>query len=64
MTLREQLFTRKPVSVLLAETEGEHGLRQVLGPVALTALGVGGIIGAGIFVLTGLAAQPVCRPGA
>ena len=29
----EQLFTRKPVHVLLAETEGEHGLKRVLGPV-------------------------------
>ena len=62
MTLREQLFARKPVHVLLAETEGDHGLRRVLGPVALTALGVGCIIGAGIFVLTGLAANQYAGP--
>jgi APA family basic amino acid/polyamine antiporter len=62
MTLREQMFTRKPVHVLLADTEGEHGLRRVLGPVALTALGVGCIIGAGIFVLTGLAANHYAGP--
>ncbi len=62
MTLREQLFARKPVHVLLAEVEGEHGLRRVLGPVALTALGVGCIIGAGIFVLTGLAANQYAGP--
>ena len=62
MTLREQMFTRKPVHVLLAEIEGEHGLRRVLGPVALTALGVGCIIGAGIFVLTGLAANQYAGP--
>jgi APA family basic amino acid/polyamine antiporter len=58
----EQMFTRKPVHVLLAETEGDHGLRRVLGPVALTALGVGCIIGAGIFVLTGLAANQYAGP--
>ena len=62
MTLREQLFATKPVHVLLAETEGDHGLRRVLGPVSLTALGVGAIIGAGIFVLTGLAANRYAGP--
>ena len=33
----------------------EHGLRRALGPLNLVALGIGVIIGAGIFVLTGLA---------
>src|SRR5262245_26695977 len=61
-SLREQLFARKSIEVLLAETEGEHGLRKVLGPVSLTALGVGCIIGAGIFVLTGLAANQFAGP--
>jgi APA family basic amino acid/polyamine antiporter len=63
MTLWRQMFTRKPVSVLLAEVEGDHGLRRVLGPVALTSLGIGCIIGAGIFVLTGLAANQFAGPG-
>ena len=58
------LFRTKSVEVLLAELAGEHQLRRVLGPVSLTALGVGAIIGAGIFVLTGLAAKRVCRAGA
>jgi len=62
MSMLEQLFTRKPVHVLLAETQGDHGLRKVLGPVQLTALGVGAIIGAGIFVLTGLAANQYAGP--
>lgn len=50
-----KLFTKKPIDVLLAQAseEGEHTLKRGLGPVSLTALGVGGIIGAGIFVLTG-----------
>src|SRR5262249_47431677 len=38
------------------EMEGGHRLRRALGPVALTALGIGAIIGTGIFVLIGKAA--------
>jgi basic amino acid/polyamine antiporter, APA family len=57
------LFRTKSVDVLLAELAGEHQLRRVLGPVSLTALGVGAIIGAGIFVLTGLAANQLAGPG-
>ena len=56
------LFRTKSVEVLLAELAGEHQLRRVLGPVSLTALGVGAIIGAGIFVLTGLAAKEYAGP--
>jgi len=63
MRQRSQLFAVKPVEVLLAEMEGENRLRRVLGPVSLTALGVGAIIGAGIFVLTGLAAHDKAGPG-
>jgi len=63
MTLRRQLFSVKSVDVLLADLAGEHRLRRVLGPVSLTALGVGAIIGAGIFVLTGLAARDHAGPG-
>jgi len=63
MVRRRQLFAVKSVDVLLAELAGEHRLRRVLGPVTLTALGVGCIIGAGIFVLTGLAANMYAGPG-
>ena len=53
------LFARKPMSMLLAEAKeaGEHSLKRTLGPFQLTALGVGAIIGAGIFVLSGLGAH-------
>src|SRR5512145_3069648 len=57
-----QLFARKPLSMLLDEVKGENRLRRVLGPVQLTALGVGAIIGAGIFVATGAAAHNVAGP--
>ena len=45
------LFVRKPIDVLLreAENEGGKGLKRVLGPFALISLGVGVIIGAGLF---------------
>ncbi|HVC91197.1 MAG TPA: amino acid permease [Acidobacteriaceae bacterium] len=48
----------KPMSALLSEahTEGQHELKRALGPVNLITLGIGAVIGAGIFVLTGQAA--------
>lgn len=53
------LFAKKPMSMLVAEAKesGEHSLKRTLGPVQLTALGVGAVIGAGIFVLSGLGAH-------
>jgi basic amino acid/polyamine antiporter, APA family len=51
------LFARKPAGLLLKEAEGEHALRRVLGPLQLTSLGIGAIIGAGIFVVIGLVAK-------
>ena len=57
-----RLFARKPLKLLLEEMAGEHRLRRVLGPVQLTSLGVGAIIGAGIFVATGKAAHEVAGP--
>jgi APA family basic amino acid/polyamine antiporter len=58
----KSLFARKPLHVLLDEVRGENRLRRVLGPVQLTSLGVGAIIGAGIFVATGAAAHNVAGP--
>src|SRR2546429_9831792 len=55
--MANQLFRTKPLSLLLAEEAGDHRLRRILGPVQLTALGVGAIIGTGIFILTGVAAH-------
>src|ERR1041384_7090928 len=57
-----QLFAKKSLQTLLDEMAGEHRLRRVLGPVTLTALGVGAVIGAGIFVATGEAAHNVAGP--
>src|SRR2546428_13306795 len=49
----KQLFAKKSLETLLAEAEGDNRLRRVLGPISLTSLGIGAIIGAGIFVMTG-----------
>jgi basic amino acid/polyamine antiporter, APA family len=56
------LFEKKPLSLLLEEMKGENRLRRVLGPVTLTSLGVGAIIGTGIFVLTGVGAHDKAGP--
>ena len=58
----EHLFETKPLKMLLDEMAGEHRLRRVLGPLHLTSLGVGAIIGTGIFVLTGIAAHDKTGP--
>jgi APA family basic amino acid/polyamine antiporter len=63
MSLRQQLFAVKSVALLKEEMASDNRLRRVLGPITLTALGVGAIIGAGIFVLTGLAANVYAGPG-
>ena len=60
--LPQGLMTRKPLADIIAEGEG-HALGKTLGPVSLTALGIGCIIGAGIFVLTGTAAARYAGPG-
>ena len=60
--MASQLFRTKPLSMLLDEMKGENRLRRILGPVQLTALGVGAIIGTGIFILTGVAAHDRTGP--
>jgi APA family basic amino acid/polyamine antiporter len=60
--MANQLFAKKSLEVLLEEMKGEHRLRRVLGPVTLTALGIGAVIGAGIFVATGEAAHDKAGP--
>jgi APA family basic amino acid/polyamine antiporter len=55
--LASQLFAKKSIDKLISDSERpEHRLKKTLGPWSLTALGIGAIIGSGIFVLTGTAA--------
>jgi APA family basic amino acid/polyamine antiporter len=53
------LFAKKPLNLLLEEARetGSHSLKRTLGVFQLTALGVGAVIGAGIFVMSGLGAH-------
>ena len=56
-TLANQLLARKSIDKLISDSENpEHRLKKTLGPWSLTALGIGAVIGSGIFVLTGTAA--------
>ena len=57
------LFARRRVADLQAEALTDQRLKRALGPVNLTSLGIGAIIGAGIFVLTGHAAAQYAGPG-
>jgi len=58
------LFATKPISRIIAEAEetGEHTLKKALSALDLTMLGIGAIIGTGIFVLTGQAAGKHAGP--
>jgi APA family basic amino acid/polyamine antiporter len=56
------IFRRKAIADLQSEAESASGLRRELGPLNLTLLGIGAIIGAGIFVLTGQAAATYAGP--
>ena len=55
------IFIRKPLDLLQAEAQesGKNTLRRVLGPIGLIAFGVGVIIGAGLFSITGTVAAQV-----
>jgi len=57
-----KLFRRKHAADLQAEAANDQSLKRALGAVNLTSLGIGGIIGAGIFVLTGHAAAQYAGP--
>jgi len=58
------LLATKPLNVIMQEAaeEHEHSLKRALGPINLITLGIGAIIGAGIFVLTGQAAAQSAGP--
>ena len=55
-SLRNQLFATKSIDKLISDSERpEHALKKTLGPVSLTALGIGAVIGSGIFTVIGTA---------
>ncbi|HKF51532.1 MAG TPA: amino acid permease [Candidatus Acidoferrales bacterium] len=62
--MASQLLAKKPLNAILAEASdsGEHSLKRTLGPINLVTLGIGAIIGTGIFVLTGPVAATAAGP--
>lgn len=62
--MKKGLFAKKSIGSLLKEaSDNKHGLKRALGPINLTAMGIGAIIGAGLFVLTGDVAANFTGPG-
>lgn len=61
--MKQGLFVKKSISSLLKEADSSRDLKRSLGPLNLTMMGVGAIIGAGIFVLAGPAAAKFAGPG-
>jgi basic amino acid/polyamine antiporter, APA family len=58
------LWRIKPVDLIMKQSEQhEQGLKRTLGPISITAMGIGAIVGTGIFVLTGVAAARYAGPG-
>jgi basic amino acid/polyamine antiporter, APA family len=64
MRIRELLWGRVPVEAIRgeADADAEAGLIRELGPISLTVIGIGAVIGSGIFVLTGTAAAQYAGP--
>jgi basic amino acid/polyamine antiporter, APA family len=60
---KSRLFLTKPLPQLFSESKDSGGLKRTLTPLNLTTLGIGAIIGAGIFVLSGQAAAQYAGPG-
>jgi len=56
------MFKTKPIGELLAHCSGEHALHRVISPFELVLLGIGAVVGTGIFVITGIAAAEYSGP--
>ncbi len=57
------LWRVKPIDLILKQSdEAEHGLKRTLTAFSITLLGIGAIVGTGIFVLTGVAAAKYAGP--
>ena len=62
MVIMRDIFRKKSIKSLLEGTQGEQSLKKALGSFELTMLGIGAIVGSGIFVLTGVAAAKFSGP--
>lgn len=57
------LLRTKPIAELQREASANHGYKRTLGPLSLISLGIGSVVGAGIFVLAGTSAAQYAGPG-
>jgi basic amino acid/polyamine antiporter, APA family len=62
LNMARKIFRKKPISYLVEVGESKKGLKKVLGTPALLLMGIGAIIGAGIFILTGIASAYYSGP--
>ncbi|WP_289001731.1 amino acid permease [uncultured Megasphaera sp.] len=60
--MRKNIFRTKSINEFILETKKDGGMNRVLGTFGLTMLGIGAIVGTGIFVLTGVAAANYSGP--
>lgn len=60
--MSKNIFRTKSINQFLSETKQDGGMNRVLGTFGLTMLGIGCIVGTGIFVLTGIAAANYSGP--
>ncbi len=60
--MTRKIFWKKSIDQLLEATEGDKGLKRVIGTPGLLLMGIGAIIGAGIFILTGIASAFYAGP--
>ena len=61
--MTRKIFWKKSIAQLLETSKGDKGLKRVIGTSGLLLMGVGAIIGAGIFILTGIASALYAGPG-
>jgi basic amino acid/polyamine antiporter, APA family len=60
--MTKKIFSKKPIKELLATKNDDKSLKRSIGPIGLTLLGLGSIIGAGIFIVTGVASANYSGP--
>ncbi len=60
--MKRKIFRKKSIDELMEVSSGEKGLNRVLGPIGLLMMGIGVIIGAGIFIVTGIASAFYAGP--
>ncbi len=61
--MKGSIFSKKPVDDLLKKDKDDNSLKRAIGPLNLIILGLGCIIGAGIFIVTGVASAEYSGPG-